>query len=86
MKAATRSEDVPSPLNMGTIFQTSSGPNFEYWAIVISKKNRGKPIIISNVAKAITNAPFMDKLQLFLAHLHVILKLQVKLTSSVFET
>ncbi len=61
MKAATRSEHGPNPLNIGTIFQTPRGPNLEYWAMVISRKNRGKPINKSNIAKAITKAPFKKK-------------------------
>jgi len=43
MAPAIKREQAPRPLKSGTIFHTSNGPNFEYWAIVISRKNNGKP-------------------------------------------
>ena len=49
------------PLNIGTNFQTSSGPSLEYCATVISRKNNGKQIVNNKIANAITNAlpPFL---------------------------
>lgn len=57
INVAISKETIPRPLKIGTTFHTLIGLNFEYWAIVISKKNNGRPTTNSMIANAITNAP-----------------------------
>ena len=57
MNTVSKTEHIPRPRNSGVIFQTFKGPHFEYCEIVSSRKNKGRPIRMSIITNAITNAP-----------------------------